>query len=408
MRGRRAASLLGLAVARVAGRLRVSPQRVLLSVLGVALAVGLMVAVTGVSLGLASQSVVESDNVDYWVLPENANVQSIAISTGGLQLGDVHATSAEIAADDRVETAVPVLLELVPIRDQATGERRYILAAGVVSRPAVSVLGLPTDALSPGDPYYANGTYNGTATGEVVLSEAAATVTNASVGTTLSLARSGTDRSFTVTNVTAGAAATGAGPTPVALVHLSELQALTGADTGDQADQILVSTNDRSVKASLEALYPRTTVVTKSGLAAQSVSTSNLPLAVAVAAFVAAVVVGVIFVTTLMGLEVSASRRELGTMAAIGFSGRSRSLLLGAETVITALLGGVLGLAVGGVGIAGVNAFGDAVLGVETVAVFEPIVLVYALGVALVIGLVGALYPALLGWRTDALAVLER
>jgi putative ABC transport system permease protein len=408
MRGRRAASLLGLAVARVAGRLRVSPQRVLLSVLGVALAVGLMVAVTGVSLGLASQSVVESDNVDYWVLPENANVQSIAISTGGLQLGDVHATSAEIAADDRVETAVPVLLELVPIRDQATGERRYILAAGVVSRPAVSVLGLPTDALSPGDPYYANGTYNGTATGEVVLSEAAATVTNASVGTTLSLARSGTDRSFTVTNVTAGAAATGAGPTPVALVHLSELQALTGADTGDQADQILVSTNDRSVRASLEALYPRTTVVTKSGLAAQSVSTSNLPLAVAVAAFVAAVVVGVIFVTTLMGLEVSASRRELGTMAAIGFSGRSRSLLLGAETVITALLGGVLGLAVGGVGIAGVNAFGDAVLGVETVAVFEPIVLVYALGVALVIGLVGALYPALLGWRTDALAVLER
>jgi putative ABC transport system permease protein len=383
---------------------------VLLSVVGVGLAVGLMVAVTGVSIGLASESVVESDNVDYWVVPEDANVQSLAVSTAGLQLGDVHATSTQIATDDRVEYALPVLLELLPVRDQSTGERAYILAIGTVGHPNASVLGLPSSTLTPDDPYYANGTYNGTWTGEVVLSDAAATVTNASVGSELSLAQNRTNRSFTVTNITAADAATAGGATPVALVQLSELQTLTGAADGDQADQILVSTNDRSVKQSLESLYPRTSVVTRSGLnlGSQSISSSNLPLAVAVAAFVAAVVVGVFFITTLMGLEVSASRRELGTLAAIGFSRRSLSVLVAGETLLTALLGGVLGIGLGMLGIVGVNAFGDALLGVQTVAVFDPLLLAYALGVTILIGIVGALYPALLGRRTDPLEVLRQ
>src|SRR6056297_4205084 len=118
MVGTRLRSLLGLAVARVRGRLRIAPQRVLLSLAGVALAIGLMVAVSGVSLGLASESVVESDGVDYWIVPEQSNVESIAVSAGGLQLGNVHETSAEVARDDRVDYATPVLLELVPVRDR--------------------------------------------------------------------------------------------------------------------------------------------------------------------------------------------------------------------------------------------------------------------------------------------------
>ncbi|MFC7135293.1 MULTISPECIES: ABC transporter permease [Salinibaculum] len=405
---RRFASLLRLAWARVVGRTRVAPQRVVLTVLGVGLAVGLMVAVTGVSLGLASQSVVESDDVQYWILPENANVQSVAVSTDGLQLGDVHATSQEISTDSRVEYSLPVLLELLPVRDQETGERTYILAMGVVAEPDASVLGLSTSTLSAGDPYFANGTYNGTWTGEIALSEAAATVTNASVGSSLTLDKRGVNRSFTVANISGGDVTTGAGATPVALLHLSELQTVTGAATGDQADQILVSTDDSEVKEDLEQLYPQTSVVTQSGLGAQSISTSNLPLAVAVAAFVAAAVVGVLFVTTLMGLEVSASRHELGTLAAIGFPRRSLSLLIAAETIIAAMLGGLVGVVLGVLAILGVNAFGHALLGVETVARFDIVLLGYALVVTVLIGIVGALYPALLGRRTDALEVLRR
>lgn len=400
-------SLLGLAVLRVGGRVRIAPQRVLLSVLGVALAVGLMVAVTGVSLGLASQSVVESDGVDYWIVPEQANVESIAVSTGGLKLGDVHRTSDAIAADDRVDYATPVLLELVPVRDSQTGDRKYVLAVGIVPAPGTEVLGLSADALEPGDPHFANGSYDGPWTGEVVLNDAAATVTNTSTGDRLELLRSSQNRSLTVQNVSAGGATTPGGTLPVMLVHLSELQAVTGAADGDVADQILVSTNDRSVRSTLEGRYPRTVVVTRSGLSAQEVSTSNLPLAVAVAALVAAVVVGVLFVTTLMGLEVSADRPQLATLAAIGVSSRSRSLLVAAETLVVSLAGGLLGVGLGLLGIVAINEFGTATFGVATVAVFEPRVGAYGLVVAALIGVVGAAYPVVLSRRTKVLEVLS-
>jgi len=365
-----------------------------------------MVAVSGVSLGLASESVIESEGVDYWVVPEQSSVESIAVSTGGLQLGDVHATSAAIASDDRVSYATPVLLELVPVRDANTGERTYVLAAGVIPAEGTEVLGLSTTSLEPGDPYYANGSYNGTWTGEVVMNDAAVSLTNTSTGDDVSLVRQ-SNRTLTVTNVSAGGTGTAGGAVPVMVMHLAELQSLTGATDGDSADQLLVSTDDRSVRSSLEGRYPETTVVTRSGISAQQVSSSNLPLAVAVAAFVSAVVVGVLFVTTLMGLEVSADRQQLGALAAIGMSSRSRSLLVAAETILISLLGGVVGIGVGLAGIVGVNRLGLAVFGVDTVAVFEPVLAGYALAVTLLIGLVGAAYPVLLSRRTDVLEVLS-
>ena len=406
MVGQRFRSLLGLAFHRIVGRVRIAPQRVLLSVLGVGLAIGLMVAVTGVSLGLASQSVVESEGVSYWIVPEGGNVESIAISASGPQLGDVHRASFDLGADDRIAYVTPVSLELLPLKDVQAGERTYVLAAGVIPSTNTDVLGLPTDSLEPGDPYYANGSYDGRWTGEAVLNDAAASVTNASTGDRLELARS-SNRSFSVMNVSAGGAETAGGTVPVMLVHLSELQAMTGGTNGDIADQILVSTNDRSVRSTLEGRYPRTTVVTKSGLSAQEVSTSNLPLAIAVAALVSAVVVGVLFVTTLMGLEVSADREQLGTLAAIGYSSRSRSVLVASETMIVSLFGGFAGIGLGLVGIWGVNHIGTTTFGVEAVAVFEPRVGLYAIGVALVIGVLGAAYPVLVSRRTSLLEVLS-
>lgn len=404
MLGRRLRSLAGVALARVVGRLRIAPQRVLLSLAGVALAIGLMVAVTGISLGLASESVVQSDGVDYWVVPEQAGVESIAISAGGPRLGDVHATSVEIASDPRVEYATPVLLELLPVEDATTGERTYVLAAGIVPGPDQRVLGLPAGELEPGDPHYANGSYDGPLTNEIVLNDAAAEITNASASSQLSLASG--NRSLTVVNVSAGGTDTAVGSVPVALVHLSELQSLTGGTAGDTADQLLVSTDDPTVRDSLEGRYPETTIVTQSGLSAQQVSSSNLPLAVAVAALVAAVVVGVLFVTTLMGLEVSADREQLGALAAIGYSRRSLSLLVAAETVIVSLVGGVVGVGVGLLGIGVSNAVGRQLFGVDTVSIFQPRLAGYALGVSVIIGLIGAVYPVWLSRRSDVLEVL--
>lgn len=405
MVGQRLRSIVGLAVVRVGGRLRIAAPRVVLSLAGVAIAVGLMIAVTGVSLGLASQSVVQSEGVDYWIVPEQAGVESIAVSTGGPRLGDVHATSRQIRADSRVSYATPVLLELVPVRDATSGDRTYLLAAGIIPEPGQRVLGLSTDELTPGDPHYQNGSYNGPRTDEAVLNTAAADVTNTSTGDRLALSTA--NRSLQILDVTAGNTETVAGNVPVMLVHLSELQTLTGGDSGDTADQLLVSTNEPTVRETLTDRYPRTTIVTRNGLSAQQVSSSNLPLAVAIAALVSAIVVGVLFVTTLMGLEVSADRSQLGALTAIGFSRRSLSLLVAAETVTLSLVGGVVGILVGFAGVLAANLLGERLFGVGNVAVFEPRLGALAIVVAVLIGLIGALYPVWLTRRTNVVAVLD-
>lgn len=408
MRGlRRLGALAGVGVRRVVGRVRTSPARVTLSTVGVALAVGLMVSVAGLSLGLASESVVASEDTDYWIVPEESNVQSLAVSTGSVKLSRVHDVSARIGADSRVEYALPVLLELVPVEDAVTGQREYVFVAGVVARPDAELLGLQLDPLAPGDPYYANGSYAGTWTGEAVLNDAAATSLNASTGTTLDSPRL-SNRSVSVVDVSTGATSGALGTVPVAVVHLSELQTVTGGAAGDQADQILVHTNDRSVERTLEGLYPRTTVVTQSGLGTQSISTANLPLAVAVSGAATALLVGVLFVATVMGLAVSDDRASLGALAAVGVSRRSRSVLIAVETVTVALVGGVCGLLLGGLGIVGINAAGGEVFGVGTVARFDPRLVALAVGVALVTGVLGAVYPVLVSRRTNPLEALSR
>ena len=402
----RLASVSRLGVRRLIGKLTSREStRLLLSVTGIAVAIMLLTAVSGVALGLASQNAVQSEAVDYWVVPEGGDVQTIAVSTGGPELGESHAITAELAADDRVSYATPVLLQVIPL-DGPDGTE-YVLFVGAVPPAAATptIAGLPTTSLTPGDPYYNDGGYNGTWTGEAVLNPAAAEVLNASAGSTLSVP---SERSVSVTAVADEEFTTGVGSLPVALVHLSELQTIRGATERDAADQLLISTTDPGVRDQLEGLAANTLVVTRTGLGAESISTSSLPLAMAAAAFVVALVVGVLFTATMMGLEVSTDRRTLGTLTAMGYGGRSLTVLILAETLTLAAVGGVLGVGLGAVATVGVNALATALFGVGSLAVFRPAVAGYGLVVALAIGVCAAPYPIWLSRRTDPLEVIRR
>ena len=404
----RLAGLLGLGVRRVAGRLTgVEPQRVLLAIVGVALAIGLLVSVTGLSLGLATGTTVRSSSVDYWIVPESGGASSIAVSTAGPKLGDTHGVTARLEGTDGVEYATPVLVQVLPVENPQTGGQERVLAIGVIP-PArgMEIGGLETGPLSPGDPYFANGSYDGRWTGEMVLSEPAARFLNASTGSTLRVG-SGNDRAeFQVTNVSAGNAGAGFGQLPVMVVHLSELQAITGGTGDDVADQILVSTNEEAVASTLEGVYPGTIVVQKRGLASRSLMDSSLPLAVAIAAFVTALGVGALFVATMMGLEVAADRRNLAVLGALGYSTRSRALLVAVETVTVAGLGGLLGVLLGIGGILALNAGVARYLGVDGVAMVHPWLPLYGVGIAVLVGVLAAPYPVLRARRTGLVEVI--
>lgn len=403
--GRRIWYVLGFAVQRTIGKLFGSgSRRLALTLGGVAISIMLMTTVTGVALGLASQSAIEADNVDYWIVPEQGDLNTIAVSTEGPRLGSTHDLTAQLRDQTSIEYVTPVLLQIVQVRHPASGSEAYVLFVGVVvpSEAQPDIVNLPTAPLTSGDPYYADGQYNGTWTGELVASSTTATTLNASEGDRLVLAgeSASTNHSFRVTTVADTELTTGAGTTPVALVHLSELQTLTGAQSGDIADQLLVSTNDRGVRSDLETLYPRTEVVTRTGLSGADVSTTSLPIAMGIAAFVVALAVGVLFTATMMGLEVSQDRQTLAVLAGLGYSKRSLTLVVVAETVSLSLLGGGVGVVLGIGGIHAINYLLTTLVGLPAVAVFRPALLSYGLGTALLIGLIAAPYPAWLLRRT--------
>lgn len=395
------AGLVGVGLRRLAGRLRSgNRRRVLLSVTGVALAVALLVVVSGISLGLASSNTVYGSGVDYWIVPESASASTMAIDVGSAQLGAAHPTSERIAGIDGVDAVTPVRTSLV--RLQAGNASEYVVLLGVLPQSGVSVAGLSTAHLTPGDPYYANGSYDGEWTGELVLSEGAAGLLNATNGSAVGVAGEA-NASFTVVDVQRASTASGAGQLPVGVVHLAESQAFTGGTASDTADQFVVATDTPAVKDDLAAVYPQSRVVASGGGGLSAIGTSKLALAIAVTAFVVAVVVGTLFVATALGLEVAADRATYATLLAIGLRTRSLAVVVATQAVAVTLIGGVLGLVLGGGGVVAANALARRYLTESAIAAYPPAFLPYGLGTAVAVGLLATPYLVWLVTRTDVL-----
>ncbi|AWB27082.1 ABC transporter permease [Halococcoides cellulosivorans] len=393
-------ALVGVGIRRVAGQ---PSTRVLVTITGIAIAVALLVTIGGVSLGLAGGTVVAGETVDYWIVPDGATARSVVVGVDGPRLGQVHEVTNSIASDDRVAYATPVQVTILPV--SAGNRTEYAVLMGVIGPPdGQDSEALPGAALSPSDPHYANGSYAGPRTGEAVVSGATAELL--AVGNGDSLALRG-DR-FTVRAVEDEGLAGELTTAPVVVVHLAELQAATGADEGDLADRILVRAHDRSVRESIGARYPETDVVTGTGLGRDQLSEANLPLAMAIAATITTLVVGVLFVATLMGLEVTDDRRQLAVLAAIGLSGRSRAWIVGTQTIVVAAIGGVAGVGLGIATIAAVNGVAARVAGLGRVALFDPLLIAVGLGVALAIGALAVVYPLWVARRTDPLEAMAR
>jgi putative ABC transport system permease protein len=357
-------------------------QRVRFSVLGIAIAIALLVVVTGIGLGLATGATVYDDDIDYWVVPEDGGERSSLVATDGPQFAAVHATTDQLRANEDIESATPVLSEVLRVTSEDGAE--WVLVVGVINGPGLeSITGVDTTPLTDDDPYYANGRYDGEWTGEIVLSGGAADLLGVTEGDAVTV---DDNESFSVTAVDDGDR--GVGSVPTAVVQLSELQTLTGARSHDQADQFVVSSNSRSVRDALAGLYPSSSVQTRGGLTAASTLDSGLPLALAVTAFVVALTIGTLFVVTTSGLELVADRRQLATMSALGLSTRSQLRIVGTQTVVTTLLGGIVGAVGGYLWIHAVNVAAVRTLTTEPIAVAHPLLIGYGIAVAALIGIV--------------------
>jgi putative ABC transport system permease protein len=403
--------LVGVALRRTATKAtRTAPRQTAVSVLGVAIAVALMLVVTATGLGLVQGTTVRGDAVDYWVVPQSGGASTMVVSTGSARLGSVHEKSANLTRDERIEYATPVQIEVLKVGSGGSSE--YVLGVGVVSDERLDrVAGLPTAPLSAGDPYYANGSYNGTWTGETVLSSGAAETLGVGPNATLSVAGalSGSEnRDLQVTAVESAAVESGLSGMPVMLVHLSELQTITGAQSADQADQILVQSNAGGLETELEDRFADANAVTRSGFTAQKSVDSDLPLAMGLAALLIAIVVGTLFVATTQGLQVEADSEQLATLTAIGFSRRARAVLLVVQALALTLVGGALGVVLAYLTTAVTNYAATRAIAPVPIADFHPLLIVYGLGVSAFIGLLVIPYLLAMERRTEGVTEVIR
>lgn len=403
---RRLTAAIGLGVRRVLGRLRgVAPGRMGVCIAGVAVAVALLFVVTGVSLGLAGSTTVESEDIDYWIVPDDGGAGSVPLQSEGARLSQVHAIAADLTADDRIAYASPVLLQPLRLENPSTGDREYVIAIGVVPTDGQRrVADMRIGPLNERYPYYADGGYDGAWTGEFVASPAVADRLNLEINDTAAVG--GANRSLTLVDVNDREMTAGFGEVPAIAMPLAELQSMTGLDTADEADQILVSTTDPSVESKLAGIYPRTEVVSRAGLTSVRATPTSLPLAMALAATVVAGGIGVAFVATMMGLELTAGRRELAVLGAVGFSRRTQMLVVVSETVTVAAFGGLFGVGLGVLAALAVNAGVASAIGVPALATITPALVAYAFAVAVLVGLCAAPYPLYLAARTDTLEEL--
>jgi len=218
--------------------------------------------------------------------------------------------TAELTRDDRIDYASPVVLQPLQLTNPATGDREYVVAVGVI--PTGDQRRVADMDISPLDTeysHYADGTYDGQWSGEFVASPAV-TEDWRSRRVTQSMSVIRTDHSHLLISMIIEMAA-GFGEVPAIAMPLAELQSLTGLDSADQADQILVSTTDPTVESDLAGVYPQTDVVSRAGISGVDATPTNLPLAMALAATLVAGGIGVAFVATMMGLELTAGRQEV-------------------------------------------------------------------------------------------------
>ncbi len=407
MSGRSLRSIITLGIRRVSGRLTgPTPGRTVVSIVGVAAAIAVLVIITGISIGLAGTVTVEGDETDYWLVAEESDIGSTPFAYEGTRLSNIHEMAATIADDDRVSHTTPVAIE--PIRLESEADKSaYVLAVGVV--PAAEergVLGFDVSRLDESYPHHSSGSYNGTWTGELLASPATVEILSLEAGDTLSTDR--TQDEFTVLETFDEDPEIGMGEVPLVVTHLSELQSVTGLADEDRGDQILIASSDGGIRGDLEEQYPGTSVTTEGGFDDINPETTDMPFALAFAAGITSLGIGIIFVATMMGLELTATRTQLATLRAVGFSGGSIALLVLAETVTVALLGGILGVIFGIGGIVALNAGVANYLHLPVVASVEPLLVVYAIAAAGLVGILSVVYPLFVARRTDTIEELTQ
>ena len=391
------------------GQLRHHRLRLGLAIVGVGLAVLAMTLLAGAGMGVVEtgHQQFESADRDLWVTAGETRLTSTG--GGGFEnsLYDSRSVAAEMESRDEVRAAVPMAFETVYVGTDPDGEFRTFIGTGVPGGgPAVQV----TEGEEFGrDTYYANGSYDGERTNEVIIDAETADDLGVEIGDTLHVGGTlATARNTEVTVV-------GISPTfermlgaSTVVMPLSELHEATGTTETEPATFITITLEDgadrEAVQAELEDAYPEYEIRSNQEQLESVLQEQALVLAAGGALVVLAIAAGITLTLNLLALVVYQQREAF---AALSAQGVSSSLLIASvigQGLAIGLVGGLLGAALTPPAVDLLNRLAEAVVGFEGLVRTTPEILLGGLAIAVVIGTIAA---ALAGWRVSRARPLE-
>lgn len=360
--------------------------RASLAIVGIAIGIATIVALGLVTSALQSstETTLKAGQAEITVMTNGSNSFQSSADLNMTQLDDIKVISG-------VKDATGVLTERVNLTSSSSSNQGF-------GPSGFSVTGIDSSKLTLAgiNASSINGTiYSGSAN-EIIIGKTAAANQNKTIGDTVTLY----NQTFKIVGIyETGSFMTDGG----AYMSLSKLQNLTS--NSNKISNILVKVNANAnvtqVSQAITNTYPTLTTTTALD---QAKMVNNLLSVINTATWaisLLAIVIGGVGVINTMIMSVYERTREIGVLKAVGWtSKRILGMILGESIVIT-LAAAVVGTIVGTVLVEG----GLMIYGITALKpVFTLDLFVRAFGVALLVGVIGGIYPA---YRASRLAPTE-
>lgn len=392
--------------------LRHDRTRTILAALGIALAVLATTLLASVGAGVVEtgQEKFSSSGRDLWVT--GGPVQFAPGSVGGFEasIRDSHRVANEIGSHPSVRIAAPMAFQTVYVGTSPDNLSR-VVGVGVpfAAEGTISVTKGSTFS-DHGDPHYANGSYDGPLTKEIIIDPQIADRFGVSVGDTIHVGgtlQGATRNEYRVVGIS---------PTftrflgsPTVTLHLSELQTMTQTAYNDEAAMITVQLEDganpEAVERDLQTQFPQYDVRTNQEQFRAVLENKAVVIAAGSALVVLAVIAGLALTINLLALLIYQQRDTIAALRAIGLSTLPLVGAFAIQGVVLGVLGGAVGLAATPLFAVVLNRIAASVVGFEGLVQTPPMVYVAGGGIAVVVGTIAAVVA---GWRVASVDPNER
>ena len=378
----------------------------MLAVVGVTLAVVLVVMLGGLGYGLTTTGDEAIDWLDRELWASSGPTAFAPGSVGGVEnpIEDAHEMAERMERVEGVSRAQALAFQAVYVSPDGEEFDTVVGVGGTENGSGINVQAGRT--FSTDDVHYADGTYGGPMTREVIVSPQLADRYNLSVNDTIHIGgtlASAREHEFRVIGISIlferflG--------TPTVTLHLSELQQVSGTTGADRASIIAISTEPGTdvevVQRRLERRFPEFEVRTNDEQVGAIIGGQGTVLASAATLVVLAVVSGTALVLNVLSLLVAQQREQFAALKAAGVSGRLLVVSTLVQGLVVGLLGGVFGVLVVGPATRGLNRIVADLTGFPDLIKIPPWLLVTGIVLAVVMGVLGS---TVAGWRVGRLS----